>query len=146
MALTARDKSGTKSPVIGEGDHKYECVHNRGTLPKGVTWQTTHGVCVDAEGLVCIKQQGLGTKQFDTVAQPGDDEAWRKKALAGLRTTPEKCEPGRFIHPHDACFDKAGNIFPPIADHHSHSPSAYSAPPSRSHPSSCDCSFNCLPR
>ncbi len=306
MALTARDKSGTKSPVIGEGDHKYECIHNWGTLPRGVTWQTTHGVCVDAEGLVYIKQQGLGSKQFDTVhvfddkgkhvrsfgkeyhggghgidirkeggqeylyltnswkrtfcktdlkgevvwvksfpsgkyyrevekfsptnvafhpdggfyvgdgygshlihqydkdarhvrtwggpgskpgqmqtphgiwvddrpgreasvvvadrankrlqyftldgkhlsfvegllfpahvetrgdvmmvpdlharitlygkdnkvlAQLGDDEAWRKKALAGLRTTPEKCEPGRFIHPHDACFDKAGNIF-----------------------------------
>ena len=51
---------------------------------------------------------GKGNK---VLAQLGDDEAWRKKALAGMRMTPEKCEPGKFIHPHDACFDKAGNIF-----------------------------------
>ena len=24
---------------------------------------------------------------------------------------PETCEPGKFIHPHDACFDAQGNIF-----------------------------------
>ncbi|MBY0229472.1 MAG: peptidase [Gemmataceae bacterium] len=65
--LAGRDKSGLKLPVIGEGDHKYECYHGWGQLPKGVDWQTTHGVCVDAEGLVYIKQQGWGDKPFDTV-------------------------------------------------------------------------------
>lgn len=67
LALTARDKSGAKLPIIGSGEHQYECHHNWGTLPKGVQWQTTHGVCVDAEGLVYIKQQGLGNKPFDTI-------------------------------------------------------------------------------
>lgn len=66
-AITARDKSGTRNAIVGTGDHKYECVHNWGELPKGVKWQTTHGVCVDAEGLVYIKQQGLGNKPFDTI-------------------------------------------------------------------------------
>lgn len=52
-------------------------------------------------------------KDNKVVAQLGDDEAWRKKALDGfkMRQTPEKCEPGKFIHPHDACFDKSGNIY-----------------------------------
>ncbi|MGL4555788.1 MAG: peptidase [Gemmataceae bacterium] len=65
--LTARDKSGTKNPVVGTGDHRYECVHNWGELPAGVQWQTTHGVCVDAAGHVYIKQQGMAKTAADTV-------------------------------------------------------------------------------
>jgi hypothetical protein len=43
----------------------------------------------------------------------GDDEAWRKKVLDGfkLRQQPSEWLPGKFIHPHDACFDREGNIF-----------------------------------
>ncbi|MFQ3652195.1 MAG: peptidase, partial [Gemmataceae bacterium] len=65
--LTAREKSGTKNPIIGQGEHRYECFHNWGTLPRGMKWQTTHGVCVDAEGLIYIKQQGLGRDPVDCV-------------------------------------------------------------------------------
>jgi len=52
-------------------------------------------------------------KENKVITHLGDDEAWRTVALAGfkMRRTPEKCPPGKFIHPHDACFDKAGNIF-----------------------------------
>ena len=28
-----------------------------------------------------------------------------------IRTQPDRWPAGKFIHPHDACFDKAGNIF-----------------------------------
>jgi hypothetical protein len=66
-AITARDKADTSHPVIGEGDHKFECHHDWGQLPKNLTWQTTHGVCVDAEGLIYITMQGLGNKPQDTV-------------------------------------------------------------------------------
>jgi hypothetical protein len=48
------------------------------------------------------------------VAQFGDDEAWRKTVMAPPmkpRQHPEDCPPGKFLHPHDACFDVAGNIF-----------------------------------
>jgi hypothetical protein len=44
----------------------------------------------------------------------GYDQAWTETVLAdnmALRKMPSKWEPGRFLHPHDACFDKAGNIF-----------------------------------
>jgi hypothetical protein len=66
-ALTARDKSGAKNPVVGTGEHRYECFHNWGVLPNNLRWQTTHGVCIDAEGLVYVKQQGWGNKPQDTV-------------------------------------------------------------------------------
>ncbi|HEX5472153.1 MAG TPA: peptidase [Lacipirellulaceae bacterium] len=48
------------------------------------------------------------------IARFGDDEAWRKIVMApGLkaRQHPEKCPAGKFLHPHDACFDVHGNIF-----------------------------------
>lgn len=53
-------------------------------------------------------------KQNKVVAQLGDDEAWRAKALDksfALRTKRHLWEPGKFVHPHDACFDSEGNIF-----------------------------------
>lgn len=67
-ALTARDKSGSKNPIIGQGEHTYECIHNWGEVPKHIRWETTHGVCVDGEGLIYIKQQGhAGKAAQDTV-------------------------------------------------------------------------------
>jgi hypothetical protein len=54
---------------------------------------------------------------LDRADQPvvhlGDDEAWRKKVLDGLkvRTQPKEWPAGKFVHPHDAAFDRDGNIF-----------------------------------
>ena len=36
--------------------------------------------------------------------------AWRIKKFA-IRGDPKQWLPGKFVHPHDACFDKDGNIF-----------------------------------
>lgn len=45
----------------------------------------------------------------------GYDQAWTDKVLDGgkfsVRGNPQQWEPGRFVHPHDACYDKDGNIF-----------------------------------
>src|SRR5262249_11446124 len=54
---------------------------------------------------------------FDKDNQPivhlGDDADWRKKVLDGfkVRTDEKQWPAGKLIHPHDACFDKDGNIF-----------------------------------
>lgn len=55
---------------------------------------------------------------FDIRNQPiihlGDDPAWRQQVLANnfeMRGDPSRWQPGKFIHPHDACFDSDGNIF-----------------------------------
>src|SRR5262249_50854582 len=61
------DKSGTKNPVIGKGDYKYECIHNWGQLPRHLRWETTHGVCVDQAGLIYIKHQGHAKSPMDTI-------------------------------------------------------------------------------
>ena len=48
------------------------------------------------------------------IAQLGDDPAWREQVLGNnfaLRGQRPKWRPGRFVHPHDACFDPDGNIF-----------------------------------
>jgi hypothetical protein len=66
--LGAGDKSGTKNPILGKGEHRYECIHGWGQLPRRLKWQTTHGVAIDEEGLVYIKHQGHGgTPALDTI-------------------------------------------------------------------------------
>ena len=48
------------------------------------------------------------------VVQLGEDEKWREAVLKdgmALRTRPKEWQDGRFLHPHDACFDQDGNIF-----------------------------------
>ena len=53
-------------------------------------------------------------KDNRVVAQLGDDEAWRKRVLdkkEGMRGKPNQWPAGKFVHPHDACFDADGNIF-----------------------------------
>jgi hypothetical protein len=60
-------KADQKHPVIGTGEHKYECHHGWGELPKDVKWQTTHNVALDAAGHVYITHQGLGNNATDTV-------------------------------------------------------------------------------
>ena len=67
VAITAREKSGTKNAIIGKGEHRYECFHDWGNLPNGARWETTHGVCVDGAGLIYVKQQGHGGTPKDTV-------------------------------------------------------------------------------
>ena len=52
--------------------------------------------------------------QNEVIAHLGDDEAWRVKVLdkeIGMRTKRNLWEPGKFVHPHDACFDGNGDIF-----------------------------------
>lgn len=43
----------------------------------------------------------------------GHDPEWTKQVLHEfqMRTRPDQWQDGRFIHPHDACWDRRGNIF-----------------------------------
>lgn len=53
-------------------------------------------------------------KDNKVISHLGYDEGWTKEVLAEnmkMRREPNRWQPGRFIHPHDACFDKDGNIF-----------------------------------
>ena len=48
----------SKQTIIGEGEHQYEVQHDFAQLPDKYTWQTTHNVAVDAEGLIYIIHEG----------------------------------------------------------------------------------------
>lgn len=53
-------------------------------------------------------------KANKVVAQFGDDEKWRASVLGNrmaMRSKRDQWQSGKFVHPHDACFDKDGNIF-----------------------------------
>jgi hypothetical protein len=66
LILGAGKAEGT-NPVIGVDGYRYECLHNWGELPTSIQWQTTHGVAIDAAGLVYITHQGYGKDVMDTV-------------------------------------------------------------------------------
>ena len=51
-------------------------------------------------------------KEDKVITHLGDDPEWRKVALSkGFLGKRDQWKAGRFVHPHDACFDKDGNIF-----------------------------------
>jgi hypothetical protein len=52
--LGASDKTGSRRPVIGSGEHTYEAHHDWGELPAGLRWGNTHGVCEDSQGRIYI--------------------------------------------------------------------------------------------
>ena len=55
----------------------------------------------------------LFDKNNNVLVHLGYDPEWTKHVLDGfkVRTEPGQLPAGKFIHPHDACFDKEGNIF-----------------------------------
>lgn len=54
--VTAKKTDGPL--VIGEGQHRYEVIHDCVQLPDRFTWQTTHNVAVDRDGLLYVIHEG----------------------------------------------------------------------------------------
>jgi hypothetical protein len=52
--VKADDKSGKKNPILGSGEHQYECIHDWGELPSNIKYGNTHSVCEDAQGHIYI--------------------------------------------------------------------------------------------
>jgi hypothetical protein len=52
-------------------------------------------------------------KDMKPIVHLGEDAEWRKKVLDGfkVRGQPKEWVDGKFVHPHDAAFDRDGNIF-----------------------------------
>lgn len=68
LILHASDKAGSKLPVLGTGEHRYEVQHGWGELPSHLKWGETHGVAVDAAGLVYIKHRNRAPEPMDAIA------------------------------------------------------------------------------
>jgi hypothetical protein len=66
--LRAQDKAGTRNPILGSGEHTYECIHDWGELPATITYGNTHGVCQDSSGRIYIKHTvGAGSQKDDAI-------------------------------------------------------------------------------
>ena len=52
--LRAQDKAGTKAPILGQGAHTYEAIHDWGELPASIKWGNTHGVVEDSQGNIYV--------------------------------------------------------------------------------------------
>ena len=65
--LGAEKKSGANLPVIGPAGHRYEVHHDCMQVPDHISWQDTHGVAVDEEGLVYVKHRTKTTYIQDAI-------------------------------------------------------------------------------
>jgi hypothetical protein len=54
ILLHASDKSGTRRPMVGTGEHTYEVIHDWGQLPASIRYGNTHGVCEDSQGHIYV--------------------------------------------------------------------------------------------
>jgi hypothetical protein len=68
IVLGAEDKAGSRLAVIGAGEHTYECHHGWGELPDHIRWGDTHGVAIDAAGLIYIKHRSHAPEPMDAIA------------------------------------------------------------------------------
>jgi hypothetical protein len=67
-SVFAGNKSRLDLPVLGSGEHRYEAIHDWGELPPGHVYGNTHGVTIDAQGLIYIKHTvGKGATIDDAV-------------------------------------------------------------------------------
>jgi len=66
--LHATDKAGAKPPILGQGDHQYEAIHDWGELPRTIKYGNTHGVCEDSQGNIYIHHTVNATSEsLDTM-------------------------------------------------------------------------------
>jgi len=56
--LHSADKTGKGNLVIGTDEYRYEVLHDWPQLPSKFSWQTTHNVAIDAEGLLYVIHEG----------------------------------------------------------------------------------------
>ncbi len=56
-AVITANKSDSRT-IIGEGDYRYEVMHEWPQLPKKFQWQTTHNVAVDKAGNLYVIHEG----------------------------------------------------------------------------------------
>lgn len=63
LLLKATNKSGSKKPVLGEGEHAYEVTHDWGELPANIKYGNTHGVCEDSRGHIYVHHTVYATSE-----------------------------------------------------------------------------------
>ncbi|MCY2938650.1 MAG: twin-arginine translocation signal domain-containing protein [Planctomycetota bacterium] len=58
LLLGTQNKADNRPMVTGQGEHRYEVLHDWLKLPDQFTWQTTHNVAVDSQANVYVIHEG----------------------------------------------------------------------------------------
>jgi hypothetical protein len=74
MILGAQDKAGTKRPIVGEGNHQYEVIHDWGELPSDIKYGNTHSVSEDSRGHIYVHHTVHATSQSPDSVVVFDDK------------------------------------------------------------------------
>ena len=72
--IKADPKTESKNPILGEGEHQYECLHDWGNLPSNIKYGNTHSVCEDAQGHIYIHHTVHATSQSSDAVVVFDDK------------------------------------------------------------------------
>lgn len=102
--IQTQDKSALKNPILGEGDHQYECIHDWGSLPSAIAYGNTHGVCEDSQGRIYIKHTVHATSSKDDAIVVFDGEgafvrSWGAEYKGGAHGLHLSSEPeGEFLY------------------------------------------------
>ena len=72
--LRAQDKSGSKLPVTGTGEHTYEMIHDWGQLPSTIKYGNTHSVVEDSHGFIYVHHTVHPTSQSGDAIAVFDDK------------------------------------------------------------------------
>jgi hypothetical protein len=54
VVLALDNKSGSKLPVLGQGEHTFEVHHDWGELPANIKYGNVHGVVEDSQGQIYV--------------------------------------------------------------------------------------------
>src|SRR6266849_5632621 len=52
--ILGADSKSSKNPILGEGDHQYECIHDWGEIPSHIKLGNTHSVVEDSQGHIYV--------------------------------------------------------------------------------------------
>ncbi len=113
------DRDGTPKLVVADRANKrLQWFAMDGTYIKSLGGFTKPAdIDVQGEWLI-VADIGASVTILDStdhvIAKLGHDEAWEKQVMdrkQNIRSKANLWSPGRFVHPHDACFDSQGNIY-----------------------------------
>jgi hypothetical protein len=65
--IRATDKSDRKPKIVGSGECQYVVEHDCMQVPDHIKWQDTHGVALDAAGLIYVKHRTKTVEIMDAV-------------------------------------------------------------------------------
>ncbi|RMG40318.1 MAG: hypothetical protein D6725_03615, partial [Planctomycetota bacterium] len=111
------DRRGGKEPTVVVTDRAHHTVQILTLDGKHLQTLTGFGLPANIDtwqNLMLVPELHARVSILDennrVVARLGDDSE-RVKKVKNLRANPKLWHPGKFVHPHDACFDRDGNIF-----------------------------------